>query len=188
MKTYEIAQRLEGEMMASGHKPNRRYLGMSQIYKAEADLISQLRNGYTTGERHQLLIYGMGYAFERIILEKLVAAGLIYADSSRHLVASFDERFKGHTDAEFTDGVLCEVKSTTEERLARIESSHNLPNQHYVQAQMYMHWGGYDLDRIVYVARDTGRVLVRILKYDARTANNYNEKAKRILATIDNYK
>lgn len=188
IKTIEVEQRLEGVMMTSRYLPSRRFLGMSQIYKAEADIVKEMRHGSPHYEDRQLLIYSLANDFERFILEKLEMAGVVIPKSSRALIADFDPRFRGHTNAEFVDGTLCIVKSTIEEKLVRIEHEKHIPNAHYVQAQMYMCHGEYKYAKVVYVARDTGRVLCRTVRYDATAAYNYNEKARRILEILDNYR
>lgn len=186
MKTIEVHERLDRQMIKDGHNPHRRYLGMSQIHRGEKDIIDSMKQGVEL-DAYQLRIHGVGYVFERIIKEKLTKAGVMIVDSERELVAGFDNRFRGHTDGDLVDGSVVDVKSTVEEKLKRIEADRRLPNAHYVQAQMYMYHGGYDRAMIVYVARDTGRILVRSVKYDGKTAGFYNEKAKRILSALDGY-
>ena len=188
MKTIDVVQKLELVMMATAHQSTRKYLGMSQIYKGEADILKEMYQGSPRLEAYQMAIHSLANDFEGIVLKKLEKAGVVVPGSSRGLVADFDERFRGHTKADFVDGAVCDIKSTIEEKLLQIKRDTRVPNAHYVQAQMYMHHGGYDRAIIVYVARDTGLVVCKSVKYDARTAQTYNEKAKRILAAIDNYK
>lgn len=188
LKSYEVESVLTRYILKNGGFERRKYLGMSQIHRAEDELIREMLEGTPVPKPENGLVFALGYDFEKIMLAKLEASGVLMAMSSKSLVASFDARFKGHTDGELIDGSLCEIKSTIDEKLQKIESNKHVPNAHYVQAQMYMHHGGYERDMIVYVARDTGRVVVRQVRYDKRTAESYNEKAKRILFKIDQMK
>ena len=185
LKSFEVEDRLTQYIVSNGGWERRKYLGMSQIHRAEDELVRDMLQGSPVPEVKNGLVFALGYDFEKIMLAKLERAGVLIGQSGRSIVSKFDGRFRGHTDGELIDGCLCEIKSTIEEKLQRIEAEKRVPNAHYVQAQMYMCHGGYDRDMIVYVSRDTGRIVVRSLRYDLKTANTYNEKAKRILEKYD---
>lgn len=184
MNSQYITDTIEKYIKIHGGHETRYYLGMSQIYRSEQELIDGLRHGSPTPSDEGYRVMALGYDYERIMLSKMEAMRLVKPDSGRKLVADFDSRFQGNTDAEFLDGSLCDVKSTIEAKLQKIEASGKVPHSTWVQMQMYLHFGGYPYGSVVYIARDTGSILVRKVNYMPSVAQEYIEKAKRILSLI----
>ena len=179
----------------SGHEAARDYLGMSQIYREEDELVEMLASGtaWQPTARDHLRLY-LGYLFEHDIKDRLIRAGLcsdemLYPDDDGLLVATFDPRFRGHIDGVFPSGDLLEIKSTHHDKLDRIRRDRRLPRSHYEQVQMYLFHGGFaEQGRsgfVVYVARDSGLLYVREVRPNDRVIEKLNEKAARVLRRVD---
>ena len=176
----------------SGHESARDYLGMSQIYRDEDELVAMMSSGvqWRPEARDHLRLY-CGYLFEDDIKERLVRAGLCTEKGAaeREVVATFDERFRGHLDGVIKDGSLLEIKSTFEDKLDRIRRDRRLPRAHYEQLQMYLFHGGFaergKTGFVVYVARDTGSLYVREVRPSDHVIEKLNDKAVRVLSRVD---
>lgn len=162
----------------------RAYLGMSSIGDCPRALYRQFVLGRSWNRAGHLMCYA-GYLWERDIKQRLGQIGL-YADySEREVVASFDDRFCGHTDGELIDGSLLEIKSVTQARLDTIRALGRIPTRHFEQVQAYLRHGHYERGIVVYVARDTDEIYVAHIKPNPEIADRIDRKARDILAAID---
>ena len=182
----EIMSRHAAYVRAHGGNETRSYLGMSQISRPETDLLTDMLDGSKPPTEAQTALFAIGYDMERLIREKLLANGLIKPEGARYLQAEWSLQngvylFRGHTDGEWCDGSLLEIKSTTEEKLRVIEQTGQLPPSHFQQVQCYMHYGGYSHCNFFYQARDSGRVLVRRIPYSRGLAQKLTQKAQRVI-------
>ena len=179
----------------SGHEAARDYLGMSQIYREEDELVAMMASGvqWRPSARDHLRLY-CGYLFEHDIKDRLIRAGLctdeaLYPDDDGLVVATFDKRFRGHLDGTFPSGDLLEIKSTYQDKLDHIRQTRRLPRSHYEQLQMYLFHGGFaERGRsafVVYVARDTGGLYVREVRPNGHAIERLNAKAVRVLRRVD---
>lgn len=185
LTAMSIAARITDHLIETGGHEQRFYLGMSQISRPEEALVQEMLTGTPTPGTDDRLRLAMGYHFERLMLERLHAMHLLRTAPRRELVAAFDERFRGHIDGEFSDGSLLEIKSITEQKRQHIRDTRKLPAYHFQQVQLYLHHGGYDRAHVVYVARDSGQVLVKTLYAVPDVARELNDKARRVLARYD---
>lgn len=185
MKPDHVQQVLATYIAENGGYEKRHYLDMSQLCNPNTTLAKRLRCGTPPPDQTMAQERAIGCDVEQIMLEKLVRCGLVKPDSSRHLVADFDMRLQGHTDAEMMDGSLCEIKSVLEQNIRDIENEGRIGLRHNAQVQTHMHFGNYERCYVVYVARDTGRVLVKHVNYSLRDASYYVQKAKDVLTMLD---
>jgi hypothetical protein len=162
---------------------DRSYLGMSQIAKCPRYLYSQMVNGCEKPGLQSLRYFHEGYVHEADILERACLAGLAVVNQNRELIAPFDERFRGHIDGE-VDGDLVEIKSVNAERFQSILDVGAF-FEHMDQCQMYMRYGGYERALIVYKNRDTGVLYVYEMHKSDRHGRRLEEKARGILAAVD---
>lgn len=187
MNQYEIETTLRQFTAENGGHQTRKYLGMSSISRPESELLDMMLNGSPkpTMEDYQRL--ALGYETENNVRARLEAAGLIRTQlSDRELVAEWSLHegqylFRGHTDGEWIDGALLEIKSTLDEKITQIKRSNKVPRSHFEQVQCYMHFGHYKECRILYFARDTGRIHVERIGYSYGIGTSLNQKARRVL-------
>jgi len=111
--------------------------------------------------------------------------GLYVPNSEREVVASFDPRFRGHTDGMVNDTRLLEIKSVNPERFKKVRA-HGIPlSEHYAQVQMYLRHGGFPDAMILYVDVATYEHYPIFVVPDAFYADLIDDKIKRVLAAID---
>ena len=187
-------QLLEHLKRNSGLEARRPYLGMSAIAQCPRKLYFDFLEGKTNPtERDHLYCYS-GYLFERDVFARLAAIGIVnfygpLNDPANprgvEVVASFDERFRGHTDGETVDGELLEIKSVNPLGFDKVRSLQRPKYEHFVQVQAYMRYGPWTHALLVYVNRDTFEHLVLHVARSERHGEQLEQKARALLAAID---
>lgn len=167
----------------SNFDTKRAYLGMSRLSECPRKIYNEYLYGSTVHENTYRMSYA-GYEQERCILEMLTGSG-VARTVKRELVAPFDERLRGHIDAELVEGDLLEIKSVSMERFQKVSREHRPLLSHAVQVQMYMRYGGYRRAFLVYRNRETYEHLVLEVLPDLTMQRKYEEKASRLLDAID---
>jgi len=178
------------ERVLDDYETDRDYLGMSKISRCPRHWYQVLRKGYRPPSMQTSRYAHEGYLHERDILERLARAGLSVVNHNREIVASFDDRFRGHIDGELinsTDGPdLLEVKSANDELYCAIVEAGQPASAHLDQVQCYMRWGGYARTFFIYKARQTGEVWVLQVARDDTRGEALERRARMILAAVDN--
>lgn len=167
----------------SRFEPRRAYLGMSKIGDCPRRVTRELLHRLIPTDEIHRMSY-TGYDQEASILKMLVEAR-IALPYKRELVSQFDERLRGHIDAVTVENDLLEIKSLSSLKFQRVDQTRRIHPRHYVQVQLYMRYGGYRQALVVYRNRDTYEHLLFRIAYDPAQAENYEQKAKRILAAWD---
>jgi hypothetical protein len=198
MLAKELKQQLvESFRTHSRHDRFRNYLGMSGIGGCPRQLYFQTIEPIEADDR--LKWYGWtGYLHEAGLKDLLGAheeavATLLGGSSpvGRELIADFDERYRGHTDYELSDGTLVEIKSTRWDKWIEIKAIKGANPRHIAQVQAYMRHGDYPHAILIYVARDMPHRDWEFpfwcvdVPRDEWLMNELDEKAKMILAAID---
>lgn len=187
MNPFEIEIAIREYTAQNGGSEIRHYLGMSGIGGNETKLLNKMLNGSDAPTLEDAQRLALGYETENNVRARLEGAGLIRTQlSDRELHADWslyqgEYLFRGHTDGEWMDGSLLEIKSTIDAKIAKIEKDGVMPHFNYWQVQAYMHYGGYGQANVLYFARDTGRILVRRVLYDRGIGNAIDQKARRII-------
>jgi hypothetical protein len=171
---------------ASGFEPHRKYLGMSGIGRCPARLYRECRVGRREqrGEDADRRCY-RGNMYERDALQRAGLANLVRPDSSKALVADFDDRFRGHTDGELVDGDLLEIKSVWSETFDQVQASHKPQPFDLDQVQMYLRFGKYRHGVILYICTETFRHYAIDIYPQARRQEELIEKARMVLQGLD---
>lgn len=181
----QVKQALVEFTVAHSGYEDRTYLGMSRISDCPRVLYSDFLAGHREWDiTHHLMCYA-GYLWERDVKDRLKACGLYAEFSERQIVAEFDDRFRGHSDGEITDGSLLEIKSVTQAKIETIRVTQRIPTRHFDQVQCYLRHGRYDRGLVVYVARDTSEIYVAQVRPVPDVADRLDRKARDILAAID---
>lgn len=187
MLSNEISIALDDWILtSSGLEIRRNYLGMSKIgscpYILYKDMIGDFKSLPSLKAHARCRT---GYLWEEEIKRRLADKQIFRPGSERPLVAMFDKRFVGHTDGEFTDGNLLEIKTVGFEDFKKIISTKRLPVSHFWQVQAYMHHGNYQTGNVVYICTDSGEHYVYTVYYHAVTAQKVNARAKLVLDAFD---
>lgn len=184
MNIHLLQQQINEYIAANSRfEPHRAYLGMSKIGDCPRRVTRELLHGtIPTDEIHRMSY--TGYDQEASILKMLVEAR-IALPYKRELVSQFDERLRGHIDAVTVENDLLEIKSLSSLKFQRVDQTRRIHPRHYVQVQLYMRYGGYRQALVVCRNRDTYEHLLFRIAYDPAQAENYEQKAKRILAAWD---
>lgn len=167
----------------SGFETRRTYVGMSHLGDCPADLWVDYQNGLEATEYNHRMAY-LGYALEKVIKDILRGAGILASDGCE-IVASFDNRVRGHTDGETTDGDLLEIKTVSKRRFECVLETGRALGDHFQQVQAYMHFSEYRHAEIVYVCREDLRHFVVHVGYRASVGERIEAKARKVLAAID---
>jgi hypothetical protein len=175
--------------------PPRQYLGMSGIGRCQRELYFSLldsHSGQAPSQDDRMQFYNMtGYALEAAVIQRL---GVEQVTSE--IVAEFDPRFMGHTDHEFADGDLVEIKSMNWKRFSHALATHQPYDPHVCQCQAYMRHGGFPHAVLIYVPRDIPHnewehtdFELPFLTFDVFTdrtmQNALDDKARKILRAFD---
>lgn len=182
MQARELRHELLKWTMANSGLEVRSYLGMSRIGECPRQLYHELVYGHDWNTRSHLMCY-QGYLHERDILARLAAMNGSQLAPGREF-SDFGGRFQGHSDGEW-DGDLLEIKSTITYKLDIIRQTRHIPENHFWQAQTYMHYGDYERALVVYVARDTGDLYVAQLRRLRHIGEQARLKASIILEGVD---
>jgi len=170
----------------SGFDPHRRYLQMSAISRCPRALYFLMIDGPETPLPSSALLFYVGNLFERDLLGRLADLNLINPNSQQiEITARFDPRFKGHADAVLLDGILLEVKKTTQYQLDAIMASHRVKRTHFEQVQMYLTHGHFDKAIVLYCASDTGALFALDVHPVLSVINRLNDKARGVLTAVD---
>lgn len=161
----------------------RDYLGMSKISGCPRAAVLEYRNGFTPSESTYRMSYA-GYEQERVIKDMLTGCGVARL-VNREIVATFDNRLRGHIDAETIDGDLLEIKSVSTDKFRKVQEENRPLFSHAVQVQLYMHFGNYKKCVIVYRCRETYEHAAFDVFYNHSKGREYEIKAKVILDAID---
>lgn len=170
----------------SNYDEHRNYLGISKISECPTRVYDEFLEGAPGSESIYRMCYA-GYEQEKMILEMLSGIGFarILTNENKEVIAPFDDRLRGHIDAEDYVGNLLEIKSVNSVKFNKIvQAGRSLPN-HYIQVQLYMRYGRWKSAWIVYRCRETYEHHFIYVNYYAKMADEYERKAKRILAAID---
>lgn len=186
---FEIQQDLDAWVLEQVEPP-RTYLGMSQIHRSEDQLLAILQGNPWKPRRDHEIRFRLGFVFEDEVMRRLWEKGMLPAevwenDFNNEVVATFDERFRGHIDGYLCDGSLLEIKSTVQDDLVRIINGKGIPPRHFEQVQMYLHHGGFERASVIYIARDSGQTYVKVLRPVKPAIRNLNAKAQRVLKRFD---
>jgi len=148
MNAQEIQSKLLVGLAQDTKHEHRDYVGMSGIGGCPREMYWRYMDPQPAEQR--LLWYSWtGYMHEEAVL-KLLGAEQVRRD----IVASFDDRYRGHTDHELPDGTLVEVKSVGWNKIVRLRGQRKASENNIAQVQAYMKHGGFEKGVIVYVARD----------------------------------
>lgn len=167
----------------SGFDEYRNYLGMSRLSECPRKIYNEFLRGTPINENTHRMAYA-GYEQEKCILDMLIGSHVAQL-SPRELIAPFDNRIKGHIDAETLDGQLLEIKSVSAFKWKKIVEENRPLHSHAVQVQMYMHYGGYKKGIIVYRNRETYEHIVFEEHPSPEKVRKYELKAQIILRAID---
>jgi len=180
----------------SGLEQHRPYLGMSGISQCPRLLYTQFTNGRGYQPIRDHWMCRIGYLWQHEALDLLGAVN----PKESEIVASFDARFRGHTDWETPDGELAEIKSVSYEKFIDVFTTRRVIRSHYEQVALYIRHGGYPRCHVMYVARDVpesawqgdvirdcGGIPVWVISVgpNREVADRLDEKAKMVLAAID---
>lgn len=184
MNIHLLQQQINEYIAANSRfEPRRAYLGMSKIGDCPRRVTRELLHRLIPTDEIHRMSY-TGYDQEASILKMLVEAR-IALPYKRELVSQFDERLRGHIDAVTVENDLLEIKSLSSLKFQRVDQTRRIHPRHYVQVQLYMRYGGYRQALVVCRNRDTYEHLLFRIAYDPAQAENYEQKAKRILAAWD---
>lgn len=184
MKTKLYADQIASYMAErSNFDTHRKYLGMSKLADCPRKVFREFKDGVIPTEDIYRMSYA-GYEHEKNILAMLQECG-IAMPVQRELIAPFDNRLRGHIDAETVDGFLCEIKSVSDKKYQGISSNKRMPYRNFAQVQVYMRYGGYERSLVVYRNRDTYQTILFDIPYNPNVADKLERKAKRILEAID---
>jgi len=167
----------------SGLEPNRSYLGMSQVAKCARQAYDRFVNGADTSDFHHRMCY-VGYMYEQDVLRRLREMNIARLDR-RELVASFDDRLRGHIDGITFWNDLLEIKSVTASKFELVDKQARVLHEHNDQVQLYMRYGSWNYTWVVYVNRETFEHRVIRVRYDEHKAIELENKARQILRAID---
>ena len=164
----------------------RTYLGMSHISDCPRAQYRAVTQGTKAPGLSSKRYCHEGLLHEADIVARLNDAGLTVYDQQLEIIAPFDPRFVGHIDGRLEDGSLIEVKSVSDtERLEQIKRD-GARYAHRWQVQAYMAYGVFDLAYLIYKARINGALWVLPIVPEPSIQRRIEEKAKRILAAVDN--
>ena len=169
----------------SGLEQKRAYLGMSGIANCARRQYLDFVAGKSDLSLNAHLGCYVGYMFERDTLLRLDAAGIRLNIARREVVADFDPRFRGHVDAETTDGDLVEIKSANANKFLQVSQQARALMSHYLQVQAYLRYGPWDHALLIYINRDTFEHRVLDIARSDRHGAQVQDKAQYILSSID---
>lgn len=187
MDAITVKHRISDHLLhASGFETGRKYLGMSRITECPARLYRECLNGraHELNEAAARRCY-RGYLFEHDAHTRLEAAGIYLPGSGKEVRADFDERFRGHTDGETTEGDLLEIKSVADRIFEGVQRTRRALDGHIAQVQMYLRYGGYGHGLIVYIDTETFQHYVADVWPNRAEQERWIEKAGQVLAGID---
>ena len=170
----------------SGFELRRNYLSISHIAGCPRQAVREYKEGYEVQEYSHRMAFA-GYEME-VGVRAILEAEEVADPSSRYMevVAPFDERLKGHLDGLTVDGDIIEIKSVSRSQFKKIEEKGKVLWSHFVQTQLYMRYSGRKLAFVVYRCRDNYEYKVLELRYQEKMAAEFEDRARRILAAIDN--
>lgn len=184
IKTTDLEEKITAHLSKrSGLKLRKQYLGMSQIWKCPRVLYQAWFEGAAPDEFAHRMAY-TGHMHEWDVFDRLREMGEA-ALKRRELVASWDDRLRGHTDGEMVWGDLLEIKSVSAHKFEMVDYHGRALHEHADQVQLYMLYGGYHWTWMVYVNRETFEHRVMRIIFDPARAERLVMKAKRVLAAID---
>jgi hypothetical protein len=194
----------------SGLDEYRPYLGMSGIGQCPRKLYFDFADGRQPPTDQQHWYCWTGYLHEAAVLGLLGEAltpALSHTPSGApkgggereeekmlrqvEVVASFDERFRGHVDWVMGEQVI-EIKSVGWDKFVKIQGNGRPQYEHRCQVQCYLRHGGWQKAYVVYIARDVPHkefegppFWVFEVERDEGLMEQMDTKAKQILAAID---
>lgn len=173
----------------SNFDTHRDYLGISKISGCPTRVYDEFKNGTTASEQTYRMCYA-GYEQERLIFNMLNKIGFARLPSIEHreVVAPFDNRLRGHIDAETYNGDLLEIKSVSTFKFQKIIRAGTALDNHMVQVQLYMLYGWWKRTIIVYRCRETYEHFIAEVLFNPGDAGNYEVRAGNILRSIDDNK
>lgn len=179
----------------SGLDSASRYLRMSQIGRCPAYLYQLMQSGNPASSDRAHSNCFSGYRWQAQVMEILTGSGVAKpmplgpdgkpGDHYRELVAPFDLRFKGHTDAEAMDGKLIEIKTFGADDYRRVTRTGVIPPAYAWQVQAYLHYGNYRACLFVAVCRDPFEWHILDIGRRDQAAADVEAKAKLVLAAVD---
>jgi hypothetical protein len=186
-----LIRELTGPGGGSGWEPHRSYLGMSGIGHCQRQLYDQLVKGRKPPQPGGHWRCWLGLMYEQGVGD-LLAAEIERCEEP--LVASFDERYRGHVDFQTKDGaLLVEVKTVTYDAFRQIRVHGVYPESHNAQVQAYLHHGPWEQAILLYMARDIPndrQLHVPMWTFNVHPNPDIGEsldaKARRILDAFDN--
>jgi len=167
----------------SGLDQHRDYLGISKIAECPRAAVREYFHGPSLTEQAYRMCFA-GYEHERSIIELLAQARLA-KPITVEVVAPFDERLRGHTDALTMDDDLLEIKSVSVTKFQQVVRSTKALQKHFAQVQLYMRYGDWRQTFIVYRCRETYEHIVVRAPYVPIQAERYEQKAMMMLRYID---
>ena len=154
-----------------GHLESRGYIGLSGI----GDCARVTYDRYTQGKPAPLcdrLKFKLSNELEAALIARITDLGVY---GPRREIVLHGGLVQGHTDGEL-DGDLLEIKTLACEKY--IPTAGKIPTRIYWQVQAYLRYGPYRLAHLLYLARDTGAIVVLPV-----VPNRYTQDA--IARTID---
>lgn len=183
MTTKELEAQLAKHLRLHSGLESRSYLGMSQVAKCARQAYDSFVDGPDLTDFQHRMCYA-GYVYEQDVLQRMREMRVARLDR-RELVASFDDRFRGHIDGVTAWNDLLEIKSVTASKFELVDKGNRALHEHNDQVQLYMRYGGWNYTWLVYVNRESFEHRVIRVRYDEQRAVDMENKAKKILQAID---
>lgn len=182
MNGKELREKMEAWTLENSGWEERPYLGMSQIWRCQAELYDMMLDGWEWPGIVQAQLCYEGYLHKENTLFRLRL--LEEVDPGVELVAGFDDRYRGHTDG-VVGGMLLKVKSVGADRFEQVMEERRALGPDYDQVQAYMQYAGLDEAMVIYKGRERGRFWPVKVWANVRRQEKLEAKAKRVLAGVD---
>lgn len=167
----------------SGFEDRRKYLSLSHISECPRKAVREYMDGFDV-EAHTHRMAFAGYEHERSLITMLTDLGLLERVNVE-VAAPFDERLRGHLDGIWRGNVI-EIKSVNDRQYRKVvEKSDKVLWKHFVQVQMYMRYAELRNAFVIYRNRETYEHMVIGVPYIQAQADKFEERARHILAAID---
>jgi len=180
---YLLTKIIEYITENSGFELKRSYISISHLSECPRKIVREYLDGFTLEEHTHRMAYA-GYESEDNMKNMLRLLGFLETENVE-VVAPFDERLRGHLDGVWEDSVI-EIKSVSRRQFDKIvQKTDRIPWKHYVQVQMYMRYSGLGRALVFYRNRETYEHMVIAIPFNGPQALKFEDKAKHILAAID---
>ncbi len=182
MTALELRTALEDWTAQNCGLETRDYLGMSTVGKCPAEMYYRATGSGPDGRFEVARYCYEGLLHQEDLIQRLKAMHLY--EPAPELVASFDDRVRGHPDG-IVDGRVMDIKSVTRDTFYQVKQSQRAPDEHYAQVQCYMLYGKFREAILLYKCRETGKIWPLYVLAQEGAQRRIEEKIKRVLAAID---